>query len=188
MPNPLQSSATPGRPAPGQDAGFEDAYRQHAAAVFGLAGRLLGDGALAEEVTQDVFLRLWRRPERFDPARGSMRTFLLTECHGRSVDAIRAECARRGREERDRRADARHAVDDVADDVCDSSVHHRVARLIQGLPDDERQAIALAFSAQVTYRQVAVMLDIPLGTAKGRIRSGLRRLRSQMGDSVIDIR
>lgn len=188
MPDPSQSSASPGRPAPGQDAGFEDAYRQHAAAVFGLARRLLGDRTLAEEVTQEVFLRLWRRPERFDAARGSVRTFLLTECHSRSIDAIRAESARRLREERDGRSDAGRVVTDVAADVCDSSVHRHVALLIQALPDGEREAIALAYSAEVTYRQVAMMLDVPLGTVKGRLRSGLRRLRSQLGDSVIDIR
>lgn len=161
---------------------LEDAYREHAAAVFGLARRLLADRSLAEEVSQEVFLRLWRRPERYDPARGTMRSFLLAECHGRSVDAIRSDTARRRREQCDGRADERRPDPDVATLVCETAVHDRVADLVQALPDGERAAISLAYCSQVTYREVAQILDTPEGTVKGRIRSGLHRLRSQMGE------
>ena len=178
MPDPSTSTRDP--------LGLEDAYRQHGSAVFGAARRLLGDPSLAEEVIQDVFLRLWHRPDRFDPTRGCLRAFLLTECHGRSVDAIRSESARRRREERDGRSTGLRTATDLAEDVCDSSVHRHVALLIRALPDGEREAISLAFVSDITYAEVAAILDIPIGTVKGRIRSGLRRLRSQMGDSVLD--
>ena len=161
---------------------FENAYREHADAVLGLARRLVGDRLLAEEVSQEVFLRLWRRPDRFDPNRGSLRSFLLAECHSRAVDAIRRESARRRREEREGRSKDRCAVADVAGDVCDAAVRDQVARLVQALPDGERDAISLAYSRHITYRQVADILDTPEGTVKGRIRSGLRRLRSQMDE------
>lgn len=161
---------------------FEDAYREHAGAVLGQAHRLLGDRARAEEVTQEIFLRLWGRPDRFDPARGSLRTFLLTDCHGRSIDVIRAETARRLRDERGRRGDDRRADTDIADDVCSADMHDRVGRLIQTLPEQEREVITLAYTTGVTYEQVAVMLELPEGTVKGRIRRGLRRLRFQMDD------
>ena len=82
-------------------AALAEAYRRHAAAVFGLALRVTGDRAFAEEVVQEVFLRLWNTPERFDPARGSLRSFLLSNTHGRSVDLVRSEKSRRAREERD---------------------------------------------------------------------------------------
>src|SRR3954447_17855626 len=86
-----------------QDA-LAEAYRRHAGAVFALAGRLLADATLAEEVVQEVFVRLWDAPDRFDPDRGSLRSFLLANCHGRSVDLVRSEQSRREREEREHRA------------------------------------------------------------------------------------
>ena len=77
-----------------QDA-LAEAYRRHAGAVFGLPRRLLNDAAMAEEIVQEVFLRLWNEPEKFDPGRGSLRSYLLAQCHGRSVDLLRAETSRR---------------------------------------------------------------------------------------------
>ena len=86
-----------------------EAYRRHGGAVFALSRRLTGERALAEEVVQEVFLRLWNEPDRFDPERGSLRSYLLAHAHGRSVDLIRAETSRRNREERDART--RHQQD-----------------------------------------------------------------------------
>lgn len=166
----------------GRVTAFDDAYREHATAVFGLARRLLGDRSMAEEVSQEVFLRLWRRPDRFDASRGSLRSFLLAECHGRAVDAVRAEAARRRREERAGRSEHRHALADVASDVCEVAVHDQVAGLVQALPDAEREAISLAYCSHITYREVAAVLGVPEGTVKGRIRTGLGRLRSQMSE------
>src|SRR5258708_5671557 len=80
-----------------------EAYRRPAGAVFALSRRLLVDRTLAEEVVQEVFLRLWHHPEKFDPERGSLRSFLLAQTHGRSVDILRSEVSRRQREERDPR-------------------------------------------------------------------------------------
>src|SRR5258707_11929589 len=77
-----------------QDA-LAEAYRRHAGAVYGLARRLLYDVALAEEIVQEVFLRLWNSPDKFDPGRGSLRSYLLAQCHGRSVDLLRSETSRR---------------------------------------------------------------------------------------------
>src|SRR6478735_11198750 len=88
-----------------QDA-LAEAYRRHAGAVFGLSRRLLNDAAMAEEIVQEVFLRLWNEPEKFDPERGSLRAYLLAHCHGRSVDRLRSDTSRRLREERDARRTA----------------------------------------------------------------------------------
>ena len=89
---------------------LEEVYRRHAGAAFGLAQRICNDRSLAEEIVQEVFLRLWNDPERFDPARGALRSFLLTQVHGRSVDLVRAESARRTREERDARRARRRST------------------------------------------------------------------------------
>jgi RNA polymerase sigma-70 factor (ECF subfamily) len=156
-----------------------EAYRRHAGAVYALARRLLVDATLAEEVVQEVFLRLWNSPDRYDPARGALRSYLLAQCHGRSVDLLRSESARRRREERDVRRTA-EAGYDLEHEVVDLAVAERVQEALAILPEGERQAIALAYFGGHTYREVAALLDQPEGTVKSRIRSGLGRLRAEL--------
>jgi RNA polymerase sigma-70 factor (ECF subfamily) len=163
-----------------QDA-LAEAYRRHAGAVYGLARRLLGDDTLAEEVVQEVFLRLWNRPEQFDPGRGALRSFLLAQCHGRSVDLLRSEQSRRRREDRDARATAERGYD-LEHEVWDLAVAERMRDALSCLPDGERAAIELAYYGGRSYREVAELLEEPEGTIKSRIRSGLRRLRSALVD------
>jgi RNA polymerase sigma-70 factor (ECF subfamily) len=156
-----------------------EAYRRHAGAVFGLARRLLSDQALAEEVVQEVFLRLWNSPDRFDPARGSLRSYLLAQTHGRSVDLLRSEGARRLREEREARSTAEKGYD-LEHEVWDLATAEQVRRAVQALPTGERSAIELAYFGGHTYREVATRLGEPEGTVKSRIRAGLRRLRGEL--------
>jgi RNA polymerase sigma-70 factor (ECF subfamily) len=167
-----------------QDA-LAEAYRRHAGAVFALARRVLGgDVAAAEEVVQEVFLRLWNAPDRFDPGRGSLRSFLLAHTHGRSVDVLRADSARRRREERDARATA-EAGYDLEHEVADMATASHVRAALGDLPAGERRAIELAYFGGRTYREVAVMLGEPEGTVKSRIRAGMKRLRVSLADAGI---
>ncbi len=156
-----------------------EAYRRHAGAVFALARRLLVDATLAEEVVQEVFLRLWNQPDKFDPDRGSLRSFLLSQCHGRSVDLLRSETSRRSREERDARRTAESGYD-LEHEVVDLLLADQVQGALAGLSEMERTAISLAYFGGHTYREVAELLDQPEGTVKSRIRSGLKRLRSEL--------
>lgn len=160
-----------------QDA-LAEAYRRHAGAVFGLARRLLADAALAEEIVQEVFLRLWNHPDKFDPGRGSLRSYLLAQCHGRSVDLLRSETSRRRREENDLRRTAEGGYD-LEREVWDLALADHVRDALDTLPEGERQAIRLAYLGGHTYREVAAMLGEPEGTVKSRIRSGLKRLRTE---------
>ncbi len=162
-----------------EQAALAEAYRRHGGAVHGLSRRLLGDDAAAEEVVQEIFLRLWNQPDRFDPDRGSLRSFLLAQSHGRSVDVIRSEESRRRREERD----ARRAVDagyDLEREVWDLEVSEKIGGALRDLPEEQRSAIVLAYFGGYTYREVAGILGEPEGTVKSRIRSGLSRLRGSL--------
>jgi RNA polymerase sigma-70 factor (ECF subfamily) len=164
-----------------------EAYRRHAGAVFGLARRLLVEPALAEEIVQEVFLRLWNDPTRYDAERGTMRSYLLTQTHGRAIDLLRADSSRRGREERDARRTAEGGPD-IEREVWDLTTAEHVRRSLSALPADERAAIELAYWGGYTYREVAARLDQPEGTVKSRIRSGLQRLRRNLTEAGITSR
>src|SRR4029079_6492386 len=144
------------------------AYRRHAGAVFGLALRLLWERALAEEMVQEIFLRLWEHPDRFDQTRGSLRSFLLMDAHARCVDRIRSDSRRREREERSARAElnAEHDLDpeatelevaayDVAVEAHDVEIAAHGREVLVTLSDGERRAIELAYFGGHTYREVA---------------------------------
>jgi len=163
-----------------QDA-LAEAYRRHAGAVFALARRVLNDTAAAEEVVQEVFIRLWNSPDKFDPERGSLRSYLLAQSHGRAVDLLRSETSRKRREEREARRTAESGYD-LEHEVWDLAVADRVKSALGSLPVDERRAIELAYFGGHTYREVAQLLGNPEGTVKSRIRSGLRRLRTNLAD------
>src|SRR5581483_9225591 len=159
-----------------------EAYRRHGGAIFGLARRLLSDTATAEEVTQEVFLRLWNQPEKYDPDRGSLRAYLLSHCHRRAVDVLRSDASRRRREERDAQSTA-EAGYDLEHEVWDLTVAEHVRDAVRQLPKGERAAIELAYFGGHNYREVATLLDEPEGTVKSRIRSGLRRMRDTLVDA-----
>ena len=164
---------------------FAEAYSRHGGAVFALSMRLLWDRATAEEMVQEVFLRLWEHPERFDQSRGSLRSFLLMDTHARSVDRLRSEQRRRDREEKTARAEVATAYD-VDLEAWDLGVAEQVRDVMDTLSDGERTAIELAYFGGHTYRDVASILGEPEGTIKSRIRSGLMRLRNQLLDRGID--
>jgi RNA polymerase sigma-70 factor (ECF subfamily) len=154
-------------------------YRRHAGNCLALAARVLADRPLAEEVVQEVFVRTWRDADRYDPHRGSLRSYLLAQVHGRAVDLLRAETARRAREERDaRRAPPEH--EELDREVIRLAEGEAVRRALDALGDDERNAIELAYFGGHTYREVATILAQPEGTVKSRIRSGLLRLRASL--------
>lgn len=155
-------------------------YKRHGAQAYGLARRVGGEDQ-ARDVVQQVFLELWEKPYRYDPDRGSLKTFLLTQVYGRSIDRLRSDRARGAREAActpDRETD----VVDVEATVLAGSAGDKVWRLLKGLPDGQRDAIVLAYLKGHTYRDVAALLGEPEGTIKSRIRAGLVRLRLALCD------
>jgi len=162
-----------------------EAYRRHGGAVLALSRRVLGSADLAEEVTQEVFVDLWDSPERFDPGRGALRTFLMTKAHGRAVDIVRSESARRQREERTVRETVVSGYD-IEHQAWDLAIAEQVKAAVTSLPAEERTAIEMAYFDGHTYREVASILGQPEGTVKSRIRSGLRRLRTALAQHGVE--
>jgi RNA polymerase sigma factor (sigma-70 family) len=159
-------------------------YDQYGSFVFGLAARVINDRRAAEDVTQDVFLYVWEHPDAFDPDRGRLRTFLGTLAHRRAVDHVRREEARRRRGERD--AAMQVSVPDVDEMAMALVAAERVRAEVERLPAEQREAIELAYFGGRTYRQVAEELGIPEGTAKSRLRLGLRRIADALESNGIE--
>ena len=170
--------------AGGDQQAFASLYDRVTPQVLGVALRVLRDRALAEEVTQEVMVEVWRKADRFDPERGTASGWITTLAHRRAVDRVRSEQASRDRDDRVSRRDEPRAFDAVADEVQVNLDHWQVRRALSTLTERQREAIELAYFGGHTYRDVARVLGIPEGTAKSRLRDGLLRLREALEDLV----
>lgn len=168
------------RAALGDEAAFGRFYDLVAPAVYGTILRIVRDPAMSEEVTQEVFVELWRSAPRFDPERGTPHAWAATIAHRRAVDRVRSEQSRRERE-RNEATKVERPGDDVDDQVVDRLDRSRVAEALDELTAGQREAVTLAYYGGHTYREVAVLLGVPEGTIKTRIRDGLIKLRDLMG-------
>jgi RNA polymerase sigma-70 factor (ECF subfamily) len=160
-----------------------EVYDQFAPVVFGMALRVTADRSAAEDVTQAVFLELWRRPQRFDPDKGSLRPWLAALAHHRGVDWVRSEEASRRRDGRAAQISLEGApgIDETVDAIL-TAEHVRLA--LAALPERQRTPIRLAYFGGSTYRQIADELALPEGTIKSRIQSGLRQMANTMHSEV----
>jgi RNA polymerase sigma-70 factor, ECF subfamily len=164
-----------GSVARGDSHAFEALYDELSAAVFGLARRVVRDPARAEDVTQEVFLEVWRKAARFDSRLGRARTWVMTIAHRRAVDAVR-------RSESHKRQDDKAAPDEVvhdepAEQLIKTEEHGAVRSCMETLTDLQLESVRLAYFNGYTYSEVAALLDKPLPTIKTRMRDGLIRLR-----------
>jgi RNA polymerase sigma-70 factor, ECF subfamily len=190
----LHSSASPrddddvlasylARAGRGDQQAFAGLYDHLAPLVHGIVLKVVRDPSQSEEVTQEVFVELWRLAPRYEPSKGTVRTWAATVAHRRAVDRVRSEQAARNRQ--DREANKRVVeVDTVAESVEVSLDQARVRRALSNLTPTQREAVELAYFGGHTYREVAVLLNVAEGTLKSRIRDGMIRLRDELGTAT----
>lgn len=165
----------------GDQAAFAALYDRLGGLVYGVVKRVVRDPSQSEEVAQEVLVEVWRTSARFDPDKGSAQTWILTMAHRRAIDRVRSEQSSRDRTDRIGRRDRQREFDEVAEEVELRFEHQQVREALAALTDLQREAVELAYYRGYTYREVAEMLDTPLGTIKTRMRDGLIRLRDAMG-------
>ena len=165
----------------GDEAAFATLYDATVARLFGLVLRIVRDRAQAEEVTQDAYLHIWQNSSRFDPDRGNAMSWLMTIGHRKAVDRVRSAEATRRRDTAYNARDQATPFDQTAEEAHRNLDAQKVHRALDTLTENQRGALELAYFGGYTHQEVALMLDLPLGTAKTRIRDALIRLRDTLG-------
>jgi RNA polymerase sigma-70 factor, ECF subfamily len=161
---------------------FEVIYERHANAAFSLAYRMTGRRGAAEDVVQEAFLSLWRSGARYDRTRGSVRTWVLGIVHNRAIDALRRNLRHDTRRASDEGIEERFEAKERTDlQAARSEEAAEVRSALDTLPEEQSKAIELAYFGGFSHSEIATMLDMPIGTVKGRIRLGLEKLRGQLG-------
>lgn len=163
-----------------EEAALRETVETYGSVVNGMAMRVLGNATLAEEVVQDTFLAMWRRPGAYDPERGSLKSFLVSIARNKSVDVVRKEeSVKRSRDALLAEFPCEPRIEAFASELEDRT---EVAAALYRIPEAQRHALVLAYFGGRTYRQVADELRVPEGTIKTRMRDGLRRLRTILSE------
>lgn len=159
---------------------FERLFDRYSSAVYSLALKMLRDPQAAEEITQEVFMAIWRGAGDFDPRRGSARAWILSLAHHKSVDAVRSHRLR----VTEPIAETMTADADVAGEAMRGVESAQVRKALETLSDGQREAIVFAYYGGYTQQEIAERLRVPLGTVKTRMRDGMLRLRTVLGSNV----
>lgn len=167
--------------ARGDEHAFAELYDQTSPRVYGMVLRVLRDPAQAAEVTQDIYLEVWRQSARFDVGKGGVLPWLLMIAHRRSVDRVRSAQSSMARDDRYALLHEERPYDSVSEQVQISLEAQRVRRVLDDLTPAQREAVTLAYLGGYTHTEVAQLLKVPLGTVKTRIRDGLIRMRDALG-------
>jgi RNA polymerase sigma-70 factor (ECF subfamily) len=163
---------------------FEALYARMSGPVYGLSRRVLRNAPQAEEVTQEVLLWIWREAARFDETQGSAMAWMMTVAHRRAVDRVRSEQRGRALLQRAAMLDVQRSFDSVSEEILSRLDGEAVRRCLGALTAIQREAVVLAYYGGHTYAEVAEILELPLGTAKTRIRDGLIRLRDGLDPAI----
>ena len=167
-------------------AAFEVVYDRHGGAAYSLAYRIVGERGAAEDVVQEAFISIWRSGARFDPTRGSVRTWTLGIVRNRAIDALRGRSARVPRLDLDFDAllEQRPAAEATDEEALRRSEAREVRGALGELPAEQAKVIELAYFGGFSHSEIASMLGLPLGTVKGRMRLGLEKIRTQLAEGL----
>ena len=166
---------------------FESAYLELGPLALRAAESVLGDRGAAEDVVQELFLALWRKPRSFDPARGTLRAYVLMLARSRALDRWRSRAAgesARARLAGEVRLRARDSEEPAEQTALGRESRRRLLSVVDTLPPEQREAVLLAFGGGLTAREIAVGRGVPVGTAKSRVRLGLARVREGLGEAA----
>jgi RNA polymerase sigma-70 factor (ECF subfamily) len=167
----------------GDPRAFELLYDRHGGAAFSLAYRMTGNRTAAEDVSQEAFLSIWRSRLRYQPERGSVRTWVLGIVHNRAIDALRRSLVHERRRTSAEGIEERQEAPERTDvEVARREEARHVQSALDTLPEDQRRTIELAYFGGFSHSQIADMLDTPIGTVKGRMRLGLEKMRQQLAE------
>ena len=170
----------------GKAAAFEVVYERHASAAFSLAYRIVGTRNGAEDVSQEAFLSIWRSGARYDRGRGSVRSWVLGIVHHRAIDHLRRATVHDKRRASDEGMEERFEARERTDtEVARRDEAQTVRRAMETLPADQCQVIELAYFGGFTHTEIADMLETPVGTVKGRMLLGLKKLRDRLGEGAV---
>jgi RNA polymerase sigma-70 factor, ECF subfamily len=169
-------------------AAFEVYYDRHGGAAYSLAHRIVGDPQAAEDVTQETFLSIWRSRARYDPMRGSVRAWTLGIVRNRAIDALRREGGRAPKLDLDDEAalERKEAPERTEAEALRRETARQVRGALGALPTEQSQVIELAYFGGFTHSEIARMLEMPLGTVKGRMRLGLEKIRARFAEGVVE--
>ena len=173
-----------GRIAKGDDDAYRALFARYAPTALALAQRVIRHRGLAEESVQEAFLEIWRAPTRYDDGRGSVRAWIMTLVHNRSVDALRREVSqqRRAADQAAREPAAEDPVEEVAETLDLPKDRARIRDALASLPGEQREVLELMYFDGLSQTQVADKLGIPLGTVKSRAVLAMRKLRRRLAE------
>jgi RNA polymerase sigma-70 factor, ECF subfamily len=169
-----------------EPAAFEVLYDRHGGAAFSLAYRIVGDRTTAEDVAQEAFLSIWRSNARFDRARGSVRSWVLSVVRNRAIDALRRGSTQAPKLDHDDESllEARPSDERTESEALRRETASEIKGALGELPKDQSQVIQLAYFGGFSHSEIAEMLGMPLGTVKGRMRLGLEKIRVQLAEAI----
>jgi RNA polymerase sigma-70 factor, ECF subfamily len=160
---------------------FAALYDRHCRLAYSVAHKLTGEKQAAEDLTQDAFLKVWRSAERYRPERGSVRTWILSVVRNQGIDQLRAKATRRRMQEKVEASAPRYEPSEAFAQVWHEARLGRVREALDALPHFQQQVLELAHFSDLTHKEIAERLGLPLGTVKGRLRLGLKKLRDHPG-------
>ena len=156
---------------------FATLYDRHSRAAYSLAYRMMGEKQAAEDLLQDAFLKLWQAAESYRAERGSVRTWLLTIVHNRGIDQLRSLGSRRRTQEKIEATAPRSQPSEAFAQSLGNSQREQVREALKSLPSEQLKVLELAYFSGYTHVEIAEFLELPLGTVKGRMRLGLKKMK-----------